>query len=75
MTARGRRLVAGAVLALSFAAGASAQHWNPYTRQLDAVSVQLAPGVEEDMAVCAGTREIAYEASSDGAIVTCSTDR
>lgn len=62
-----------AAVALAFLAGATAQHWNPYTRQLDQVSVQLAPGVEEDEAFCASTREIAYESTSDGAFVTCAT--
>lgn len=73
MTRRGRAVVLALVLVGAFAAGASAQAWNPYTRHLDSVSVQLAPGVEEDEAVCFGTREIAYEPSSDGALVSCST--
>lgn len=73
ITRRGEQAVmAGAVLA-ALALGATAQHWNPYTRQLDSVSVQLAPGVEEDEVVCLNTREVAYEATSDGALVTCST--
>lgn len=73
LTQRGRRVIVGAAIVGSFGAGLSAQAWNPYTRNLDAVSVQLAPGVEEDQAVCLDTREIAYEPTSDGALVTCST--
>lgn len=75
LTRRGRVALGAVVLVASFGAGATAQHWNPYTRQLDSVSVQLAPGVEEDEAVCFGTRELAFEPTSDGAMVTCAVSK
>lgn len=76
MTRRARRLIAGAALAAGFAAGLTAQAWNPYSRELEhRVTVQLAPGVEEDEAVCFGSTELAYEATSDGAMVTCEVPR
>lgn len=73
LTTRGQAAALTVALLAGGAVGATAQLWNPYTRHLDSVSVQLAPGVEEDEAVCFGAREVAYEATSDGALVTCST--
>lgn len=75
LTRRGERVLIGAALVAGAVLGASAQVWNPYTRHLDTVTVQLAPGVEEDEAVCLGTREISYEATSDGALVVCQAPR
>lgn len=35
LTLRGRLLVLGLAASAAFTAGLTAQHWNPYTRQLD----------------------------------------